>query len=190
MIPTIMNSLINLPKSERTFAVALVKLFRKSVKKTLKGASISAVCGNSRNRSVGLRMNQSSRSVGTILFVIFFATGALICLVTVLALALPGSGLESIWRLKPEARNQFEEIGGGVSIVLMAAIGTACAVAAVGLAQAAKWGRWVAIGILTANLVGDSVNALLRRDPKTLLGLPIGGLMIWYLVKKKVSVEK
>jgi hypothetical protein len=32
-----MNSLINLPKSERTFAVALVKLFLESVKKTLKG---------------------------------------------------------------------------------------------------------------------------------------------------------
>jgi hypothetical protein len=35
MIPTIMNSLINLPKSERTFAVALVKVFRESIKKTL-----------------------------------------------------------------------------------------------------------------------------------------------------------
>jgi hypothetical protein len=135
-------------------------------------------------------MNQSSRSVGTILFVIFFAAGALICLVTMLALALPGSCLESIWRLKPEARNRFEEIGRGVSIVLMAAIGTACGLAAVGLAQAATWGRWLAIGILTANLIGDSVDALLRHDPKTLIGLPIGGLMIWYLVKKKVSVEK
>jgi hypothetical protein len=135
-------------------------------------------------------MNQSSRSVGTILLVLFFAAGALICLVTMLALALPGSCLESIWRLKPEARNQFEEIGRGVSIVLMAAIGTASSLAAVGLAQASKWGRWLAIGILTANLIGDSVNALLRHDPKTLIGLPIGGLMIWYLVKKKVSVEK
>jgi hypothetical protein len=124
------------------------------------------------------------------LLVIFFAAGALICLVTMLALAFPGSFLESIWRLKPEARNQFEEIGRGVSIVMMAAIGTACGVAAVGLAQAAKWGRWLAIGILTANLIGDSVNALLRHDPRTLIGLPIGGLMIWYLVKKKVSVEK
>jgi hypothetical protein len=135
-------------------------------------------------------MNQSSRSVGTILLVIFFAAGALICLVTMLALALPGSCLESIWRLKPEARNQFEEIGRGVSIVLMAAIGTGCGLAALGLAQAAKWGRWLAIGILTANLIGDSVNALLRHDPKTLIGLPIGGLMIWYLVKKKISVEE
>jgi hypothetical protein len=135
-------------------------------------------------------VNPKRRSLGTILLIIFFAAGALICLVTMLALAFPESCLKSIWRLKPEARNQFEEIGRGVSIVLMAAIGIACGLAAVGLAQAAKWGRWLAIGILTANLIGDSVNALLRHDPKTLIGLPIGGLMIWYLVKKKVSMEK
>jgi len=36
-----MNSLINLPKSERIFAVALVKLFQESVKKTLKGEVVS-----------------------------------------------------------------------------------------------------------------------------------------------------
>ena len=135
-------------------------------------------------------MNPKRRSLGTSLLIIFFAAGSLICFVTMLALGFPGSFLESIWRLKPEARVQFEEIGRGVSIVLMAAIGIACSLAAVGLAQAAKWGRWLAIGILTANLVGDSVNALLRHDPKTLIGLPIGGLMIWYLVKKKVSAEK
>jgi hypothetical protein len=135
-------------------------------------------------------VNPKRRSLGTILLIIFFAAGALICLVTMLALAFPESCLKSIWRLKPEARNQFEEIGRSVSIVLMAAIGIACGLAAVGLAQAAKWGRWLAIGILTANLIGDSVNALLRHDPKTLIGLPIGGLMIWYLVKKKVSMEK
>jgi len=135
-------------------------------------------------------VNPKRRSLGTSLLIIFFAAGSLICFVTMLALGFPGSFLESIWRLKPEARVQFEEIGRGVSIVLMAAIGTACAVAAVGLAQAAEWGRWLAIGILTANLIGDSVNALLRHDPKTLIGLPIGGLMIWYLVKKRVSAEK
>ena len=32
-----------------------------------------------------------------------------------------------------------------------------------------------------ANLIGDSLNAWLRHDPKTLIGVPIGGLMIWYL---------
>ncbi len=83
-------------------------------------------------------MRSKRRSTGRVLLAIFFAAGAFICLVMMLALAFPGSFLESIWRLKPEARVQFEEIGRGVSIVLMAAIGTACAVAAVGLAQAAK----------------------------------------------------
>lgn len=149
-----------------------------------------AIAGNSRNPSVGLQMNRSYRSVARILLVIFFAAGALVCLVTMLTLAFPGSFLESIWRLKPEARVQFQEIGSGASIALMATVGMACGLAAVGLARRTEWGRRLAIGILAANLVGDSLNALLRHDPKTLIGLPIGALMIWYLVKKKNSAEK
>jgi hypothetical protein len=116
------------------------------------------------------------------LLTIFFAAGALICLVTILALAFPGSFLESIWRLKPEARAQFQEIGRGVSVALMATVGVACGVSAIGLARNAQWGRRLAIAVLVVNLIGDSLNALLRHDPKTLIGLPIGGLMIWYLL--------
>ena len=33
------------------------------------------------------------------------------------------------------------------------------------------------------NLVGDTFNAVFRGDLRTLIGLPIGGLMIWYLMK-------
>ena len=116
------------------------------------------------------------------LLVIFFAAGALICLVTMLALAFPGSFLEPIWRLKPDALVEFHKLGGW-SIALMAAVGAACGLAAFGLARDTEWGRHLAIGILTVNLIGDSLNAWLRHDPRTLIGLPIGGLMIWYLVK-------
>jgi hypothetical protein len=129
-------------------------------------------------------VSQKPRSIGTILLVIFFAAGALICLVTMLALAFPGGFLEPIWRLKPEARVQFQQIGNW-SIALMAVVGAACGLAAVGLARKAEWGRRLAIGILTVNLIGDSLNALLRHDPRTLIGLPIGGLMIWYLMKRQ-----
>jgi hypothetical protein len=118
-----------------------------------------------------------------ILLAIFFAAGALICLVTMLALAFPESFLESIWRLKPEARLEFQKIG-SASIALMAVVGAACGLSAIGLARNAEWGRRLAIGVLTVNLIGDSLNALLRHDPKTLIGLPIGGLMIWYLARK------
>ena len=106
-----------------------------------------------------------------------------------LALAFPGGFLEPIWRLKPDARVEFQKIG-SASVALMAVVGTACGLAAVGLARNAEWGRRLAIGVLTVNLVGDSLNALLRHDPRTLIGLPIGGLMILYLLKKRRSAER
>jgi hypothetical protein len=128
-------------------------------------------------------VSQNRRLVGTTLLVIFFAAGALICLVTMLALAFPGGFLEPIWRMKPEARVEFQRIG-STSIALMAVVGAACGLAAVGLAKNAEWGRRLAIGVLAVNLVGDSLNALLRHDVKTLIGLPIGGLMILFLVRR------
>ena len=124
-------------------------------------------------------------SLGFILIAIFFAFGAVVCLITVLALAFPESSLESIWRLKPEARVQFEQLGRAPAIALMVAVGLACGLAAIGLARNSDWGRKLGIGILAVNLVGDSLNALFRHDPKTLIGVPIGGLLIWYLLRAK-----
>jgi len=100
-----------------------------------------------------------------------------------LALAFPGGFLESIWRLRPDARAEFQEFATW-SIALMAAVGAACGLAAFGLARGAEWGRQLAIGVLTVNLVGDTFNAVFRHDLRTLLGLPIGALMIWYLMKR------
>jgi hypothetical protein len=119
------------------------------------------------------------------LVVIFFAGGALICLLIVLALAFPGGPLDSMWRLKPEAQTQFQQMGSGASIALMTLVGAACGVAAIGLLRCREWGRRLAIGILTINLIGDSLNVWLRHDPKTLIGLPIGGFMIVYLLSQK-----
>jgi hypothetical protein len=130
-------------------------------------------------------VNQQRLSVGTALLVIFFAGGALICLLVVLALAFPGGSLDSIWRLKPEAHTQFQQMGSGASIALMTLVGGACGLAAIGLVRNTEWGRRLAIGVLTVNLIGDSLNAWLRHDLKTLIGLPIGGLMIVYLLSKK-----
>ena len=120
------------------------------------------------------------------MLVIFFAAGALICLVTMLALAFPGGLLDPIWRLKPEARMEFQKMG-SASVALMAVVGAACGLAAAGLTRNAEWGRRLAIGVLAVNLVGDSLNALLRHDLRTLIGLPIGGLMNLYLVTKRRS---
>lgn len=118
------------------------------------------------------------------MLVIFFAAGTVICLVTMLSLAFPGGFLEPIWQLKPQARVEFQQIGNW-SVALMGVVGAACGLASIGLARRAEWGRQLAIGILTVNLIGDTLNAILRHDPITLIGLPIGGLMIWYLLRQR-----
>jgi hypothetical protein len=110
--------------------------------------------------------------------------GSLICFITMLALLFPSGFLETIWKLKPEARFEFYKMGNW-SIALMAVVGTACGLAAIGLARDAAWGRWLAIIILVVNMIGDSLNASLRRDPTTLIGVPIGGVMILYLVRSR-----
>ena len=133
--------------------------------------------------------NQTRLPVGIVLLVIFFAAGALICMLVVLALAFPGGILEPIWRLRPDARIEFREFGNW-SIALMAVVGAACGLAAFGLARRAEWGRRLAIGVLTLNLVGDMLNAVFRHDLRTLIGLPVGGLMIWYLFNRARSSSR
>ena len=134
-------------------------------------------------------VNQTRRPIGITLLVIFFAAGALICSLVMLALAFPGSFWEIIWRLRPQVRGEFEEFGTW-SIVVMAAVGAACGLAAFGLARGFEWGRRLAIGVLTVNLVGDMFNAVFRGDPRTLIGLPIAGVMIWYLTTRRGAFSR
>jgi hypothetical protein len=127
--------------------------------------------------------------LGMTLLVIFFGAGAFICLVTMLALAFPGGVLEPVWRLRPEAQTEFQKLGNW-SALLMATVGLACGLAGLGLARQTVWGLRLAIGILTVNLIGDSLTAWFRHDWRTLIGLPIGGLMIWYLVRKGRTLRR
>src|SRR6266480_4701921 len=127
-------------------------------------------------------MNSEERlPLGIKLLSIFFALGAVICLITIAGLLFPGGALEPIWRLNPDAHVQFQKIG-RLSILLMFVVGSACALAAIGLATRARWGRQLALAILVVNLIGDLLNAFVRHDLRTLIGLPIGGAMIAYLL--------
>lgn len=121
------------------------------------------------------------RPIGVTLAAAFYAFGFTACAIAVLTLVYSGSVLDGAWRLNPEARAGFRTIGTLPSVLLLSTVATACAAASYGLAKRRRWGRRLAIGILVVNLIGDSANAAVRRDPRTLLGLPIGGAMIVYL---------
>lgn len=130
-------------------------------------------------RSVGVARRAP---IGIKLLALFFAFGACMCALTIVLLSFPGGALEPIWRINPEAQAEFQVLGGW-SIVLMATVGTACGFATVGLARGRRWGRQLALAILVVNVTGDLVNAMVRHDWRTLIGLPLGGAMIAYLLK-------
>jgi hypothetical protein len=108
---------------------------------------------------------------------------------TFLMLLLPRSPLDAMWRLNPRAHEGLSSLGWPAPL-LMAATSLACMTAALGLWRCARWGLWTAVAILTINLVGDTGNALITGDRRALIGLPIGGLMIWYLVRQRRRFAK
>ena len=124
----------------------------------------------------------SSRPLGITALVILFAIGACASFVSAVALTFPGSFLEPIWRLNPNARAGFTRIG-SAAIVLMAAVCIACVFAAVGLCRGRRWGYWLAVVMLVVNLGGDIINVITGTEPRAIIGIPIAGAILLYLLR-------
>jgi hypothetical protein len=118
----------------------------------------------------------------------FFAFGTTMCALTIALLLFPGTRLDSLWRLNPDAHLAFQSIG-KLALLIMLLAGTGCALAAIGLWRGTTWGIWTAIIVLSANIIGDLVNALVRHDYRALIGLPIAGAMIYYLSRQTRAVR-
>jgi uncharacterized membrane protein (DUF2068 family) len=103
------------------------------------------------------------------------------CALTVTLLLFPGSVLDSLWRLNPDARLAFQALGYW-SLVLMLTVGTACLLAAIGLWRAKPWGTWLALIILSINMLGDLTNVFIRHDYRGLIGVPVAAAMIFFLL--------
>jgi hypothetical protein len=124
------------------------------------------------------------RPPGITALALFFVFGTIMSGLTAVMLSFPGSVIEPLWRLNPRAREGFVGMGGW-AVVLMLVVCVACATAAVGLWRCSRVGYWTALVVLAINLVGDTANAVVGDDWRTLIGLPIGGLMMAYLVRKR-----
>ena len=125
-------------------------------------------------------------STGLVALSGFFWFGAVVATVTCIALLVPGSVLEPIWRLNPEAHRGFASMGFW-AVALMLVVAGACTFAALGVWIRARWGHRLALAVLIVNLLGDATNALIRGDVRTLIGLPIAGALIAYLLSAGVQ---
>ena len=128
------------------------------------------------------------RSVGLILLCGFFVFGALMASLAFLALALPGGLLEPVWQLNPTAHRALAALGSW-GVVMMGIVALACALAAIGLWKQSLWGHRLAVGMLVVNVLSDVLNAVVRGDLWTLIGVPIGGALIWYLLSARARAQ-
>jgi hypothetical protein len=101
-------------------------------------------------------------------------------------LLFPGTAADALWRFNPEGATGLARLGAG-GIALMATVSVACGAAARGLWIRAHWGRRLAIGLLLVNLAADLASAVARGDPRTLIGLPIAGGLIAWLMRPRVQ---
>lgn len=125
-------------------------------------------------------MTAQQRPHGITTISCFFGFGTCMSSLAALLLLFPGSPLDVLWRINPRGHKGFAAMGSW-AVLLMVAVSAACISAAIGLWRCQPRGIWTAIVVLGINLLGDTLNAVLQKDWRTLIGLPIGGAMIFYL---------
>jgi hypothetical protein len=113
---------------------------------------------------------------------IFFFFGALMGALGAWLLVVPGTRMDLLWAANPRAHTAFQHLG-NYAISLMALISLVCAITAAGVWRLRRWGQAAAVAVLSINLLGDIGNVILLHDNRALIGVPVGGLMIGYLVK-------
>ena len=72
------------------------------------------------------------------------------------------------------------------AVVLMCAVCIACASAAIGLWRGEIWGYWIAIALLSINLLGDIVNVVTGIEPRAAIGIPIVLAILAFLMTRRV----
>ena len=102
-----------------------------------------------------------------------------------LSLVFPGSGWQRMWSLNPRGHEGLAALG-LFGIWLMTTGSVACLAAALGLWHGRAWGGQLAAILLVINAAGDPLNAVFARDPRTLIGLPVAGAILYYLRTDRV----
>ena len=129
-------------------------------------------------------MTKRKRPWGVTAIALFFVFGATMSgLAACLLWFLPGD-LEFVWRVNPRGHAGLVAMG-TTGVLLMLCVCIACVTAATGLWRCSAFGYWMALAILIVNLIGDMANVVVMHDWRTLIGLPVGGVMIAYLVRNR-----
>jgi hypothetical protein len=100
----------------------------------------------------------------------------------------PGALLDRVWEVNPEGHAGLLAAG-RLAATGMAVLSAAMWVAAVGLVARRWWARIAAAAILAVNAFGDLTSAVVRRDPRALIGVPVAAALVWWLWRPHVRAS-
>jgi len=126
----------------------------------------------------------NARPLVVTFLIVLFVIGIVASFISVITLAFPGTFLDAVWRVNPHAHAGFTRIGGW-SVVLMSTVFVACLLTVIGLWLRLKWGYWLAMGMLAANLIGDIINVVNGTERRAIVGIPIVLLLLLFLSRRK-----
>lgn len=129
--------------------------------------------------------SESRRPWGITALRFFFLAGAIISLTASISLLLPDSFLNAMWRINPRAHESLTSLGLW-AVFLLLTVSMLCAAASFGLWWTTRWGHWLAVGLITINLIGDVINVLAGNEPRAIVGVPIAAAILAYLMSRKV----
>ncbi len=105
-----------------------------------------------------------------IIIIVFLVLATAMAWLTSASLTWPGTFLDGIWKMNPEAYNGFASMGIAAPI-LLGILGACTAASALGMLQARKWAWWLTIGIFVLNALGDVATCSYIRT--ILSGVPV-----------------
>ena len=114
-----------------------------------------------------------------------FILGACASAYAAITLVWPGSALDFAWSVNPQGHAGLRSLG-AVAILGMAGLSVTMVVTAFGLVALRRWAWWVAVVGLVVNAAGDVVTAIATGEAPALIGVPIAGLIVWWLTRRQV----
>jgi hypothetical protein len=125
------------------------------------------------------------RPAGFLLIGAFFVFGAIMATYAGVTLLWPGTYLDRIWQLNPNAHIQLQAMGRLAGIPFLILV-IALLLAAIGWFRRRYWGWLLGVAIVAMNLLGDIGNLLMGERLKAMVGLIIAGLLLYYLTRPRV----
>jgi hypothetical protein len=129
---------------------------------------------------VGAKLTPAMTAVGA-----FLVFGACMSGFAGMTLVWRGTTLDNIWALNPTAYRKLAPVGGTIGPLFLLLSAT-MAIASVGWFKRRFWAWGLAVGIISTQVAGDSINLVRGDFLRGGTGLIVAGALLFYLLRPKV----